>query len=124
MSMAAVQEQRFKLLQPVGTIKFNAFGLDEDGSVNNLANEEFSQESSFSGWNNMFYSNEDPLSLYSDDIGVIDYTAQAVRVVTLEVDETLNQLGWECITDTAGVDFFLSTTHTNGIKIDKLYFES
>ena len=124
MSMAAVQEQRFKLLQPVGTIKFNAFGLDEDGSVNNLASESFSQESSFSGWNDMEYSNDDPLSLYSDDIGVIDYTAQAVRVVTLEVDETLNQLGWECITDTAGVDFFLSTTHTNGIKIDKLYYES
>ena len=47
----------------------------------------------------MEYSNDDPLSLYSDDIGVIDYTAQAVRVVALEIDETLNQLGWECITD-------------------------
>lgn len=124
MTMAAVQEQRFKLLQPVGEIRFNAFGLDEDGAVNNLASESFSQESSFSGWNDMEYSNDDPLSLYSDDIGVIDYTAQAVRVVALEIDETLNQLGWECITDTAGVDFFLSTTHTNGIKIDKLYYES
>jgi hypothetical protein len=124
MTMAAIQEQRFKLLQPSGAIQFNVFGLDEDGAVNTLASETFTQISSFTGWNSMEYSDDDPLSLYSDDVGMVDYVAQAVRVVTLEVDETLNQLGWEVITNTVGCDFFLSTAHTNGIRIDNLYFGS
>lgn len=124
MTMAAIQEQRFKTLQPSGTLNFNVFGLDEDGAVNTLATESFTQSSSFSGWNNMEYSDDEPLSLYSDDIGQIDYTSQAVNVTTLEVDETLNQLGWELITETAGTDYLLSTAHTNGIRIDNLYYGS
>lgn len=124
MGMAAIQEQRFKLLQPSGTIQINSFGLDEDGAVNTLASESFTQTSSFTGWNNMEWSDDQPISEYSADIGAIDYTSTAMAVVLLEVDETVNQLGWEVVTDTTDCDYYLSTTNTKGISIPNLYFES
>lgn len=124
MTMAAIQEQRFKFLQPAGTIQCNSFGLDEDGAVNTLATDTFTQTSSFTGWNDMPWSDGDYPSLYSGDVGTIDYTATGIHVTTLEIDETVNQLGWEVITDVADVDYFLSTTHITGIEIPKSYFGS
>jgi hypothetical protein len=122
MTMGAIQEQRFKLLQPSGTIRTNAFGLDEDGAVNTLATDTFTQTSSFTGWGQLLYSNGANPSLYSDDVGMINFISTSVHVTTLEIDETLNQLGWEVTWDTANVDFYLSTVHTKGIEITNSYF--
>ena len=124
MTMGAIQEQRFKFLQPSGTIQVNSFGLDEDGAVNTLANETFTQTASFTSWGDMGWSDGDFPSLYSGDVGMIDYTSQGIAVVTLEIDETVNQLGWEVITDTTDCDYYLSTTHTTGIEIPRSYFGS
>jgi hypothetical protein len=124
MTMGAIQEQRFKLLYPVGTIQVNSFGLDEDGAVNTLATESFTQTASFTSYNEMQYSDGSLPALYSGDVGAIDFTSTTMTVITLEVDETVNQLGWEVITDTVGCDYYLSTTHTKGIKIPDSYFGS
>jgi hypothetical protein len=124
MTMGAIQEQRFKFLQPSGSIQINTFGLDEDGAVNTLATETFTQTASFTSWGDMGWSDGDYPSLYSGDVGMIDYTSTGISVITLEVDETVNQLGWEVITETAGCDYLLSTTHTNGIEIPKSFFGS
>lgn len=124
MTMAAIQEQRFKLLQPVGQIQINAFGLDEDGATNTVGSETFTQESSLTGFGTMEWSDEDPLSLYSDDIGTVDFVSRSIAVVTMEIDETINQLGWEIITDTADCDYYLSTTHIKGIAIPNTFYGS
>lgn len=120
MTMGAIQEQRFKLLQPSGTIQINSFGLDEDGAVNTLGSSSFTQMSSFTGWEQLFYS--DGYSEYSGDVGKINFTSTQVNVTTLEIDETLNQLGWEIITDKIGCDYYLSTVLTRGIEITNSYF--
>lgn len=117
MTMAAIQEQRFKLLDPVGQIKTNSFGLNEDGLIDTLGTETFDQIASYTGWGDLLYSEDEPLSLFSDDIGMVDFFTASVKVMTLEVDETVNQLGWEVITDTVGCDYLLSTVHTKGIEI-------
>lgn len=124
MTMGAIQEQRFKFLQPSGSIQVNSFGLNEDGAVDTLASETFTQTASFTSWNEMEYSDDEPPSLYSGDVGTIDFFSTGVTVITLEIDETLNQLGWEVITDTANCDYYLSTTHTTGIEIPRSYFGS
>ena len=124
MTMGAIQEQRFKFLQPAGTIQVNSFGLNEDGAVDTLASESFTQTSSFTSWNDMAWSDGELPALYSGDVGAIDFTSTGVAVVTLEIDETVNQLGWEVITDTTDCDYYLSTTQTDGIEIPRSYFGS
>jgi hypothetical protein len=121
LTMAAIQEQRFKLLQPVGEIQINSFGLNEDGLVDTLGSETFSQSASSTGWGQLLYSDEENPSLYSDDIGMVDFYSASVGVVTLEIDETVNQLGWEVVTDSVNCDYYLSTVHTNGIEIPRSY---
>jgi len=122
MIMGAIQNQRFKYLQPSGAIHTNAFGLDEDGAVNTLATDTFTQTSSPTGWGQLLYSNGANPSLYSGNVGMINYTSTGVHVTSLEIDETLNQLGWEVTWDTAGVDFALSSVLTTGIEIKNSYF--
>lgn len=120
MSMAAIQNQRFKFLSPVGTINVIATGLDEDGATNTLASEVFTQTSSFTAWNDYEYS--DGYVEYSGDVGVINYTSKMVKVVNLEIDETLNQLAWEVTTDKIDCDYYLSNVLTTGVEIDRSYF--
>ncbi|MDP4227507.1 MAG: hypothetical protein Q8910_14095, partial [Bacteroidota bacterium] len=118
MTMGAIQQQKFKLLQPTGNIQINSFGLDEDGAVNTLAVESFTQVSSFTGWGQLDWTDDQ----WGADVGVINFVSQQVQVMTLEIDETLNQLGWEIITDTVGCDYLLSSVLTMGIEITKAYF--
>lgn len=122
MTMGAIQEQRFKFLQPVGAITVNSFGLNEDGLVDTLGTETFTQTTSYTGYGQLLYSDDEPRSMYSDDIGMIDFYSASVKVMLLEIDETINQLGWEVVTDTANCDYYLSTVHTKGIAINNSYF--
>lgn len=119
MSMGAIQNQRFKFLQPVGEVKAEAFGLDEDGAVNTLASEVYTQTSSFTGWNQWMYSDGNE---WSGDVGEVNYTAKQVSVVPLEIDETLNQLGWQVTTEKADCDYSLSAVLTNGVLIGNSYY--
>lgn len=120
MSMAAIQNQRFKLLSPVGTVQVTSTGLDEDGAVNTLASEEFTQTSSFTAWNDYEYS--DGIREYSADVGKINFTSKMVKVINLEIDETLNQLGWSITTDVVGCDYYLSNVLTTGVEINRSFF--
>ena len=120
MTMGAIQEQRFKLLQPTGTINIRSFGLNEDGAVDTLSASTFTQTASFTAWNDYEYS--DGYVEYSADVGVIDYTSIQMTVITNEIDETLNQLGWEIMTDTIDCDYCLSTVHTTGVEIPRSYY--
>ena len=120
MTMGAIQNQRFKLLQPSGTVKIASFGLDEDGAVNTLGTESFTQISSLTAWGQLLYS--DGYSEYSGNVGMINFTSSQVKVINLEIDETLNQLGWEIRTDTIGCDYFLSSVLTTGIEITRSYY--
>ncbi len=122
MSMGAIQNQRFKYLQPAGTILANSFGLDEDGAVNTLATDTFTQTSSFTGWGQLIWSDGSIPSVYSGDVGMINFTSTAVHVTNLEIDETVNQLGWEIVTDTSGADYTLSSVLTTGILISRSYY--
>lgn len=122
MTMAAIQEQRFKFLEPSGTIQVNSFGLDEDGAVNTLASDTFSQVASFTGWAQLVFSDGSIPSVFSGDVGAIDFTSTQIHITTLDIDETVNQLGWEVIGEVVDTDYLLSTTHTNGIEVPKLYF--
>lgn len=117
MTMGAIQNMRFKLLQPTGTVRINTFGLDEDGETNTLAVDSFTQISSFTGWNQLDWFNDE----WSGNIGVINYTSTQVKVIPLEIDETLNQLAWEITTDTVGCDYYLSGVLTSGIEITKSF---
>jgi len=119
MSMGAIQNQRFKFLQPVGEVKAEAFGLDEDGAVNTLASEVYTQTSSFTGWNQWMYSDGNE---WSGDVGEVNYTAKQVSVVPLEIDETLNQLGWQVTTEKADCDYSLSAVLTTGVLIQSSYY--
>jgi len=119
MSMGAIQNQRFKFLQPVGEVKAEAFGLDEDGAVNTLASEVYTQTSSFTGWNQWMYSDGNE---WSGDVGEVNYTAKQVSVIPLEIDETLNQLGWQVTTEKADCDYSLSAVLTTGVLIQSSYY--
>lgn len=119
MSMGAIQNQRFKFLQPVGEVKAEAFGLDEDGAVNTLASEVYTQTSSFTGWNQWMYSDGNE---WSGDVGEVNYTAKQVSVIPLEIDETLNQLGWQVTTEKADCDYSLSAVLTTGVLIGNSFY--
>jgi hypothetical protein len=106
------------------SIQINAFGLDEDGATNTVGSETFTQASSLTGYGVMEWSNDDPVSQYSGDIGAVDFISRAIAVVTMEIDETINQLGWEIITDMADCDYYLSTTHIKGIAIPNTFYGS
>jgi hypothetical protein len=124
MTMGAIQQQRFKLLQPSGKIQINVFGLDEDGATNTLAVDTFMQVSSPTAWGQISFSDGTLNAVWSGDIGTVNFTSTQVQVSTLEIDETLNQLGWEITTDTIGCDYYLSTVLTTGIEIPRSYFGS
>ena len=119
MTMGAIQNQRFKLLQPSGTINVMSFGLDEDGATNTLATEAFTQISSFTDWGEFLYSD---WQAYSGDSGAINFTSTQVKVVNLEIDETLNQLGWSISTDKTDCDYYLSSVLTTGVEISRSFF--
>lgn len=120
MTMGAIQEMRFKLLRPAGTINVKVSGLDEDGEMNSLASQPFTQTSSFTAWGEYDWYDDE----YSADDSVINFTAKQVKVINLEIDETLVQAAWEITTDTIGCDYYLNTVLTTGIEVQRSYFGS
>lgn len=122
MSMGAIEMMRIKLLQPSGQTNAKAFGLDEDGQTDTLATYTFTQTASFTGWGQLLWSDGELPSMWSGDVGAINFTSQQVAVIPLEIDETLNQLGWEVTSDTAGVDYYLSNVLTTGVEIQRSYY--
>lgn len=124
MDLAAIQTMRAKLLNPKGSIRYNATGINEDGGDETLATEAFIENVSFSGWSQLTWSDPVLPSMWSDDIGIVDFYRKAIAIIPLEVDETVNQLAWEIVTDATDTDFVLSTTNIQGIGIKNSYLET
>jgi hypothetical protein len=120
--MAAIQFQRFKVLYPTGTINFNVYGLGESGQTTGVANTSFRQAVSYTGWEQWLYDNQNEPAYYDGDIGVISSVARSMEVVPVEVDEILNEISDEITSDTAGVDFTLSSISTQGVGIDRYFY--
>ena len=59
---------------------------------------------------------------WSADPGVINFTSKQVKVMLLEIDETLNQLAWQITTDTVDCDYYLSSVFTDGVEVSRSYF--
>ena len=112
-ALAAIQTQYFKLLFPKGNIQINNYGIGEDGlGQQTLGGSTYSVSLSNTGIGAWDYSG---LYSYGDDIGFVNYYAQASGTVLLEPDETLNELLWEIITTGANCDYTLSTVTTIGV---------
>lgn len=118
-SMAAIQQQFFKLLFPRGNIYINNYGIGDDiTAVETLGNTSYSVSVSNTCYGEWDYSD---IYYYGYDPGFINYTAQSVGMVELDVDETLNEINWEIITQDANCDYTLSTVTTIGVNIPRAY---
>jgi hypothetical protein len=62
--------------------------------------------------------------MWSGDIGEVDFYRKGVAIIPLEIDETVNQLAWELVTDTTDCDYVQSTTNIQGIAIKDSYLET
>ena len=112
-SLAAIQTQYFKLLFPRGNIQINNYGIGEDGlGQQTLGGTTYSVNVASTGIGQWDYSGA---YSYGDDVGVVNYYAQASGAVLLEPDETLNELSWEIVTSGANCDYTLSTVTTVGV---------
>lgn len=122
MSMASVEIVRFKFLYPKGAININIYGLGEDGAATLLANEEFVQQVSLTAFGQYKWSDPDTPAMYSDDVGAAAFYAESVEVIPIEVDEILNELRWEVVTEGADADYTLASVLTRGKLIEGLYY--
>lgn len=122
-SMASIQYQRVKLLYPQGTIFINTSGLGEDGPTDSIADSKFDQSISEKGWNEWTFDSIDPVRMWDGDVGVVSFYSKPMEVIPIEVDELLNEIGTEIITETANTDYVLSAINTQGVAIDRLYYE-
>jgi len=114
-AMAAIQSMYFKFLYPKGAIQINAYGVTEDNAgAQTLASSSYAVSVSNTGIGQWDYSGQ---YSYGDDVGFINFYAQASGVQILEPDETLNELSWEIITTGANCDYTLSTVSTIGVLI-------
>lgn len=118
-TLGNIHNQYFKLLQPIGNITANAYGLSKRGSSVNTGSDTFQADVSFTGYDIWNY---DGVNLYDDDPGPIDLLARSVAVLHLRPKGLLNQADWEVITTEAGCDYFLSSVTTRGMaNLDLIY---
>lgn len=120
--MAAVQQQRFKILYPRGNIRFHAYGLGESGDVHEMVEQDFNVNISPSGYGQFIYDSSEPIYHYDGNVGHLAESTEGMEVVPLEIDETVNELRDEIITRDAGVDYVLSAIHTQGVLIDNSFY--
>ena len=66
-----------------------------ESAVNTLASETFTHKCIIGSQHggHLLWSDGELPSMYSDDVGEIDFTSQTIGVVPLEIDKTVNQLG-------------------------------
>lgn len=121
-SMASIEIVRFKLLYPKGTIQINVYGLGEDGSVEQLANDTFEQTVSNTGWSQWAWAGHNTPTMWSGEVGIVNLYSRSVAVRPIEVDEILNELRWEIITEDTDCDFIHASTHIRGKIIPGLYY--
>lgn len=119
-TLANIYRQYFKLLQPRGSIKVNAYGLSKKGITANVASNTFTQTVSFTGYDVYQYDQHQ----YDEDPGQINSYGKAVTVVTLKPKGLINQEDWELITEDANCDYSLSAVNTRGSSRDTLIFSA
>lgn len=118
-TLADIDTQRFRLLLPKGGININVYGLgdDDSASLSLLNSETYTQTIGRTGWGQLRYSLPTQLG-YDQDVGAIDSFSTRVKVQPVEVDETLNELEWEIVTEGADADYTLAGVHTRGSEVD------
>lgn len=119
LQMAAIEMRRFLLIRPQGKININIYGLGEDGeAITGIANEEINPAVDPTGWSDMEWSQEE----WSAEIGPVGSLAKSIIPVPIEVDETVCQLSYDIVTETAGCDYVLHSEQTVGKLIPGLFY--
>lgn len=118
-SMGKIHNQYFKLLNPLGTITANTYGLSKRGATTTTGSDSFSLDPTFVGYDIWNYDSDD---LYDDDPGSISLLARSVSVLHVRPKGLLNQEDWEVVTEDANCDYFLSSVSTRGVaNLDLIY---
>lgn len=110
-ALGTIQHQYAKLLNPQGTINFNATGLTRTGVSQSLGNSSFSITTTYTGYDLRMYDDD---LLYDADPGTINSYGKSVTVLPLRPKGLLIQENWEILANTAGTDYILSTVVTRG----------
>jgi len=109
-ALGTVQHQYAKLLNPRGTINFNATGLSRVGISQSVGSDTFTMTTTETGYDIWMYDDH----MYDDDPGTINSFGKSVAVLTVKPQGLLNQEAWELVANTAGTDYIHSTTSTRG----------
>lgn len=118
-TLGNINNQYFKLLNPVGTITANTYGLSKRGLAIATGSDAYNSETTFTGIGIWDYSGD---YLYGDDIGTIDTLSKSIAVLHVRPKGLINQEDWEIVTDTAGCDYILSAVSTRGMANNDLIF--
>ena len=114
--MANIRRQYYKFLNPRGTIKIKATGLNKDVQSNTLGSDVFQQRSTLTGWDSLRWDN----AVYDQDPGTIRTYTQSIGSQKVKINaKMINQLDWEITTDVKGCDYLLSAVNTQGTTNDK-----
>lgn len=119
LQMAAIEMMRFLFLRPKGKIQINLYGLGEDGeAISTIAGDTFIPEVVFTGFDAVGWDT----MKWDEALKAIQSYGKAFVPRPIEVDEVVCQLGFEIITEDAGCDYALNSSHTTGQIIPNLYY--
>lgn len=122
----------FKFLNPSGIINANIYTISEDNPIETIGASDTINLTSISSrvmWDSMIYSNpnagptsnQQPLS-YSSNVGKLTSVQQNIEVISIDVDDIVNQQSWSVVCDTIGSDYLLGSVTTTGYSIPMLYY--
>ena len=109
-ALGTVQHQYAKLLNPKGTVNFNATGLTRAGISQSVGSDVFTVTTTETGYDIWLYDEH----VYDEEPGTINSYSKSVAVLTIKPKGLLNQESWELTANTAGTDYIHSTTATRG----------
>lgn len=109
-NLGKVQHQYAKLLNPQGTINFNATGLSRTGISQSVGSSSFSVTTTYTGYDTWLYDQH----MYDEPPGTINSFSKSIAVLTLKPAGLLAQESWELTANTAGTDYVLSSVNTRG----------
>jgi hypothetical protein len=109
-ALGTVQHQYAKLLNPKGTVHFNATGLTRAGISQSVGSDTFTVTTTETGYDIWMYDEH----VYDEEPGTINSYSKSVAVLTIKPKGLLNQESWELTANTAGTDYIHSTTATRG----------
>lgn len=117
MRVGNVEKHRIKYLNPRGDILAKVYGEGQDDVVE--ASETLSIPTNVP--NTGFGQFEFGLNEFGEDPGISEVMHPSSRTVPIDIKDKLSELRWESITETAGCDFTIGATHTEGTLIPKAF---